>query len=75
MNCDEPRIYGEGESFFEAPGCHHVRGENASETEEASFYAVFVVDDEVIEKKRYEGLAIVDAAAEEERKLEAEKSA
>ena len=68
MNSDEPRLCGEGESFYESPQCHHFRGENASETEEASFYAVFVVDDDVVEKKGFEGLLVLDAAAEEERK-------
>ncbi|KAL8830709.1 MAG: hypothetical protein Q9170_005616 [Blastenia crenularia] len=63
MNDDESRIYREGESFYEAPGCHHVRSENACESpgEEASFYAVFIVDDEVIEKKGYQGLVVMDA--------------
>ena len=75
MNDNEPRIYREGESFYESPGCHHQRGENASEQEEASFYAVFVVDDEVVEKKGLEGLVVIDAAVEEERKLEAHDSA
>ena len=75
MNDDEPAIYGEGEVFYESPGCHHVRGENVSETEEASFYAVFVVDDEVLEKKGFEGLLVEDAAAEEARELEAKNSA
>ena len=75
MNDNEPRIYREGESFYESPTCHHQRGENASEQEEASFYAVFVVDDEVLEKKGFEGLLVVDAAAEEERKPEVDSSA
>ncbi|KAL9019828.1 MAG: hypothetical protein Q9185_002877 [Variospora sp. 1 TL-2023] len=69
MNDDEPRVYREGESFYEAPGCHHVRGENACE-EEASFYAVFVVDDEDFEKGGYEGLVVLDAEKEEKRKEE-----
>ncbi|CAF9932914.1 MAG: hypothetical protein HETSPECPRED_008484 [Heterodermia speciosa] len=63
MNCDEPTVYREGESFYEAPGCHHVRSENVCEgpAEEASFYAVFIVDDEVVEKYGYEGLVVMDA--------------
>lgn len=68
MNDDEPCVYREGESFYEAPGCHHVRSENVCEspTEETSFYAVFVIDDEVIEKEGYEGLVVMDADAEPE---------
>ena len=66
MNCDEPIVSREGEIFFEAPGCHHVRSENVSEApgEEASFYAVFIVDDEVVEKHGYQGLVVMDAEAE-----------
>lgn len=33
-----------GESFYEAPGAHHLLDENASKTESAKFLAVFVVD-------------------------------
>ncbi|KAL8791987.1 MAG: hypothetical protein Q9195_005405 [Heterodermia aff. obscurata] len=67
MNCDEPIVVREGEMFYEAPGCHHVRSENVCETatEEASFYAVFIVDDEVVEKYGYQGLVVMDAEAEE----------
>ena len=67
MNNDEPKVYREGEAFYEAPGCHHVRSENACESsdEEASFYAVFIADDEVIEKHGYEGLVVIDAEMEE----------
>lgn len=43
-----PKIYGPGESWYEAPGCHHVRSENAGE-EEALFIANLVVGDEVFE--------------------------
>lgn len=61
MNCDEPKIYKEGETWYEAPGCHHVRSENVSAEEEARFVAVFVVDDEVVEKHGYGGLVVLDA--------------
>ncbi|WP_076860539.1 cupin domain-containing protein [Bradyrhizobium mercantei] len=39
-----PHIYRAGDSFFEAPGAHHVLGRNASATEPAKLLAVFVVD-------------------------------
>lgn len=67
MNRDEAVVYKEGETWYEAPGCHHVRSENVSEGEgeEASFYAVFVVDDEVIERGGYAGLVVLDAEVEE----------
>lgn len=39
-----PHVYRAGDSFFEAPGAHHVIGRNASSTEPAKLLAVFVVD-------------------------------
>ncbi|GKQ49566.1 cupin domain-containing protein [Bradyrhizobium sp. Ce-3] len=39
-----PHVYRAGDSFFEAPGAHHVLGRNASATEPAKILAVFVVD-------------------------------
>ncbi|KAL8951510.1 MAG: hypothetical protein Q9222_002513 [Ikaeria aurantiellina] len=68
MNEDEPHVYREGESWYEAPGCHHVRSENSceGEGEEASLYAVFVVDDGVVEKEGLEGLMVFDAGPEGE---------
>lgn len=38
-----PRVYKAGESLFEAPGAHHLAGENASMSEPAKLLAVFVV--------------------------------
>jgi len=38
------RTYGAGESFYEAPGAHHLISRNASQTEPAKLLAVFVVD-------------------------------
>ena len=38
------RIFHAGESWVEAPGAHHVVGENASKTAPAKLLAVFVVD-------------------------------
>jgi quercetin dioxygenase-like cupin family protein len=39
-----PRIYGAGESFYEAPGSHHRISRNASRTKPAKLLAVFVKD-------------------------------
>lgn len=63
----EPKIHSAGDSWYEPPGCHHVRSENVGD-EEAVFVANFV-----IETKKIEELGIVDAlvqidAAEEEKK-------
>lgn len=54
------RVYGPGESWYEAPGCHHVRSENAGEGE-AVFVANLVVGDEV-----FEGLDMSAKGAEAE---------
>ena len=37
-------IYRAGECWYEAPGGHHLIGRNASNTEPAKLFAVFVVD-------------------------------
>jgi quercetin dioxygenase-like cupin family protein len=41
---DPPKVYHQGEAFYEMPGSYHTISENASETEPASLLAVFVVD-------------------------------
>lgn len=41
---DAPKVYHQGEAFYEMPGSHHRMSENASETEPSSLLAVFVVD-------------------------------
>ena len=64
MNDGPAVVRGPGESFYEAPGCHHVLGENASEGE-TKFFAVFVVDDTYLEKEGLGGLVVLDAEVEE----------
>ncbi|KAK3675910.1 hypothetical protein LTR78_004102 [Recurvomyces mirabilis] len=39
-------VYEQGHMWYEAPGCRHVRAENASDVEEAAFYANFIIDSE-----------------------------
>ncbi|KAH8812690.1 hypothetical protein F5884DRAFT_786107 [Xylogone sp. PMI_703] len=63
MNDDEPVISKKGEFWYEAPGCHHVRGENHSKTEKAKFFAVLIVDDEVI-KDSYQPIFVLDIEKE-----------
>lgn len=67
MNQDEPKVYHAGESWYEAPGCHHVRAENVSDTKEAKFYAVLIIKDEVIERDGYESLVLLDADVAEQK--------
>ncbi len=46
VGTEPAKVYQAGESFYEEPGAHHRVSENASETQPASFLAVFVVDAE-----------------------------
>lgn len=49
MNEEEPIISGPGETWYEGPGCHHVRSENVGEGDEkARFFAVLIVEEEVV---------------------------
>ena len=43
-----PKIYGPGESWYEAPGCHHVRSETVG-VEEAQFIANMIISNDVLE--------------------------
>ena len=67
MNCDEPIVPKKGEFWYEAPGCHHVRAENHSQTERAEFFAIFIVDDETI-KDGFDDIVVLDAEKEEKEK-------
>jgi len=50
-----PVIHSAGESWYEPPGCHHVRCQNAGD-EEAVFVANFI-----IETRKSEELGVADA--------------
>lgn len=60
MNDEETCVLGQGESFFEAPCCHHKVSSNYSATEPAKLLATMVVDDEVVEQGGYEALTVID---------------
>ena len=60
MNSDESFSSSSKETFYEAPGCHHVRSENLSQIEDASFSAVLIIDDEVV-KDGCDQLMVLDA--------------
>ena len=70
MVCDGenhgPMIHSEGDSWYEPPGCHHVRCENAGD-EEAVFVANFVVETRRIEELGVQK-ALVQFDADEEEK-------
>jgi quercetin dioxygenase-like cupin family protein len=63
MNCDEPIVSQKGDTWYEAPGCHHVRSENVGGSEKAKFLAVLIVDDEVI-KDGFQSIVVLDAEKE-----------
>jgi quercetin dioxygenase-like cupin family protein len=44
IGSERPVVYQAGQSFYEDPGAHHTVSENASETQPASFLAVFILD-------------------------------
>ncbi|KAJ4861340.1 cupin domain-containing protein [Trichoderma breve] len=50
MNDGPTEMFQEGESWFEAPGCHHKVSDNHSLTDSATLFATLVVDTEVVEK-------------------------
>jgi hypothetical protein len=64
------KIYSVGESWYEPPGCHHVRSENAGD-EEAEFIAVFVVSKEKVDKEGLQSLVVIDADVEEQKQSKA----
>ena len=65
MNEDPLFESGPGDSFFESPGCHHVKSYNIGDTE-ASFYATLILDQKVIDDEGYGSLVVVDAEVEEQ---------
>ncbi|OAL52723.1 hypothetical protein IQ07DRAFT_642388 [Pyrenochaeta sp. DS3sAY3a] len=67
MNSDAAQTYGPGDFWYEGPGCHHRLSENASQSEEARFWAVLIVDDEVIGGRggeEYGELVVLDKEVE-----------
>lgn len=63
-----PKIYNEGETWYEPPGCHHVRNENAG-NEEAVFVANFVIETRKIDELGVrDALMQIDAEEEEKSK-------
>lgn len=71
MNEDEPFEAKAGESFSEKPGCHHVRSENNTD-EEASFFAILVIDEQKLKAEPGALLELDVDMEEKERKGEVE---
>ena len=70
MNDEPTMVLSKGESWYEAPGCHHRISANASETEELEFIAVFVVETKVVEEG---GIGVLVQIDEEFKELVASK--
>ena len=60
MNDEPTKVFEAGESWFEAPGCHHKVSNNYSATEPAKLLATLIVDAEVVEKGGVEALVEFD---------------
>lgn len=61
------KIYGAGDSWYEPPGCRHVRSHNASDQEEAQFQVTFIVDTERVQALGWRD-AVIQIDAENEQK-------
>ncbi|KAJ6134121.1 cupin domain protein [Penicillium sp. IBT 18751x] len=61
MNDDPMRLVEKGDSWYEAPGCHHRISANASQTEPATFFVSFVIDSETLEREGPSVLVQYDA--------------
>ncbi|KAE8344099.1 hypothetical protein BDV24DRAFT_127378 [Aspergillus arachidicola] len=70
MNNDPMKVVEQGGSWYEAPGCHHRIGANASKTEPAAFFVNFVLDTETLER---EGSAVLVQYDEEYKDIVAQK--
>lgn len=58
---DEPvKVLTAGETWYEAPGCHHRTFDNHLATERTTVLATYVVDTEVVRKGGLAALTIVD---------------
>lgn len=58
MNDEPMKVIRAGESFYEAPGCHHKISDNDSVTEEAVLLVAMVLDTEGLEDTlKHQGLA------------------
>ena len=50
MNDEPTRVLKQGDTWYEAPGCHHRVSDNHSTTEPMTLLATFVVDTRVMEE-------------------------
>ena len=60
MNDLPTRVMKTGDTWYEAPGCHHKVSDNVSKTEGAVIIATFVIDSEAYEKGGMGALVQID---------------
>ena len=60
MNDLPTKVIKAGDSWYEAPGCHHKVSDNASQTEGAVLVATFVIDSDVLERDGMGALIQID---------------
>ncbi|KAJ5691842.1 RmlC-like cupin domain-containing protein [Penicillium macrosclerotiorum] len=60
MNDDPMKVIKTGETWFEAPGCHHRISDNASKTDPATLFAVLVLDTDVLERDGMDAIIQID---------------
>ncbi|KAH8812777.1 cupin domain protein [Xylogone sp. PMI_703] len=60
MNDGPLEVKHTGETWYEAPGCHHVVSANYSNFEPAAIFAIFVVETEVITQGGLAALTVFD---------------
>lgn len=75
MNDGEAAVYKKGETWYEAPGCHHRISDNYSNMNGATLHATFVIKTEILEKKGPEVLVQIDPEYLEEAKEQMENVA
>ncbi|PHH91946.1 hypothetical protein CDD83_9662 [Cordyceps sp. RAO-2017] len=60
MNDEPTMLLGAGETWYEAPGCHHRVSANASATDELVLFATFVIETDVWEAGGIQALVKID---------------
>lgn len=65
MNDQPTNVLKTGDSWYEAPGCHHRVSDNPSKTEALVLLATFVIDTEELEKGGEKALIQIDEEYQE----------
>ena len=66
-NHDLPVVSTACEIWYEGPGCQHLRKESISKDSPAKFYALLIIDDEVV-RDVYGRVDVIDATGKMEHK-------